>query len=120
MNNSLHIVYIQNISKYPPKSFLNPLYSIGHFAFGIRATELIRFPCPILLGGFNPLKKRKDRHHTLKGPETDIFLIGDRDLSSIDKEMISHKHREIAISINPFHRYLQSVHGLISLKELHR
>ena len=47
-----------------------------------------------------------------------MFFFRNRNLTPIHKKMISHDHRLVTISVDPFYGYLQSVHDLISQYEI--
>jgi hypothetical protein len=70
-------------------------------------------PYPVLSGWINSLEKRKDGHHALKGPHTDLLALRYDDLPTVYDKIIPYESRLIAISIDSFHRHLQFVHHLL-------
>jgi hypothetical protein len=86
-----------------------------HLSLGVWATELVDFVGPVSFFPSGPLQERKDGHHALESPHTDVLSFRDPDFSALNEKVVPHKHRLVAITVDPFDRDLQSEHERLPL-----
>ena len=81
-------------------------------SLGVRTNKyLAGFAGPIPFFGLSTLQQWEYGHHALQGPHANMFALRNHDFSALDREIITDKHRLIAIPVDFLDGYLQFIGG---------
>jgi len=85
-------------------SVLNYVQSVYDLSIRIRTGKILHGFHPIPIVEFVTMFEHgENRHHALQGPDTDVLALRNSQFGILDKEMITHLHREVAVTVDPLH-----------------